>query len=145
MSIPRLIYYMIFGAIQGIIILFICSSTFTGVINSQGHTEDTELRNSLTFLIISVSLLVKILLTTRHFYLPTIISPILSLFFILILVFYFSDNSESEEISRILSNQGLFWILGFTLPFLLLLNILFLTYCKKDYLDINIETVKILT
>ena len=131
MEIPRLVYYVVFGSIQGILIYFVCSWAFVGVINNQGYTEDSEIRNSLIFLIISLSLLVKILLTTRHFYLPTIISPILSLFFILILVFYFSDNSESEQISRIISNQGLFWILGFTVPLFVTFEYLFFNLVQK--------------
>ena len=93
MCIKRLVFYSAFGAFQGIIIFIICTFSFRSVINAQGFTEDSEMRSNLIFTLFSLSLLVKTLMTTRHFYLPTIISPFLTLVFIFIIIFNFSEES----------------------------------------------------
>jgi class 3 adenylate cyclase len=123
MTLKRLSFYMFFGAFQGLLIFLICSSAFKGTINSKGFTEDSELQSVLYFLCTSLSLLLKTLMTTRKFYFPTIISPFLSFFFIILLVFYFS-----EDLFEIISNQGIFWIIGLTVP-------LFITF---EYFVFNI-------
>lgn len=128
MCIKRLVFYSVFGSFQGIIIYLICTFSFKSVINAQGFTENSEIRSNLIFTILSLSLLVKTLMTTRHFYLPTIVSPLLTLALIFIIIFNFSEESGVEGIRDFTSNQRVFWVIGFTVP-------LFVTY---EYFVFNV-------
>ena len=116
MKISRYVFYIISGAFQGFVIYIITSFAFSGVISSNGFTEDNEIRSTLAFMLLSLSLLIFTMATSGSFYLPRIISILISLLFIILLVFYFSNESDSRSISRIISNQSLLWVIGLTVP-----------------------------
>jgi class 3 adenylate cyclase len=126
MSMKSLIFYLSFGGFQGILIYSICTSCFSGSINSKGFTEDSELQSTLYFLVTSLSLILKTLISTRKFYFPTIISPFLSFFFLILLIFYYS-----KDFNEIISNQGIFWIIGLTVPLFVTIEYIFLILLQK--------------
>ena len=78
----RCLLYIFLGAFQGFVIYIITTISFCGVISSNGYTDDNEMRSTLIFMLLSLSLLTITLISSRHFYLPGILSAIISLLFI---------------------------------------------------------------
>lgn len=114
----KLAFYSFIGFFQGIIIYVFVIYGFGDVVNEKGFTEDSDVRGTLCFIVICMSILQKVFVTTRNFYFPTLVSPILTIFFIAIIVVltYYERVSFYSNSNEIITNQSCFWVLVLTLP-----------------------------
>lgn len=118
MTNKRLAFYSFIGVFQGVIIYVLLFYGFGQIVNSNGFTEDSEVLGTLCFIVISLSFLQKVLITTSKFYYPTIISPFLTIGFIVlcIVLTYYEKLTVYNNSHEILINQSCFWLLVVTLP-----------------------------
>lgn len=142
LSKPRIVFYYILGVMQGAIIYVFVNYGFGIIVNSSGYTEDFEVKGVLGFIMICLSLLQKIFISTSKFYLPTLISPLLTLgCMVITLVMIYPNYITSYSISQfMLMNQSAFWVIITTLPSFFTACYIFVTSLFYELYDSKVTT-----
>ena len=110
LSNKRIFFYYIIGATQGVIIFVFLEYGYGEIVNSLGFTENNEVKGLLGFILICLSILNKVFLGTSLIYIPTVLSPIITIgFMILGVELVYSNNITEYSLSEeIILNQPSF-------------------------------------
>ena len=101
LSNKRIFFYYIIGATQGAIIFVFLEYGYGEIVNSLGFTENNEVKGLLGFILICLSILNKVFLGTSLIYIPTVLSPIITIgFMILGVELVYSNNITKYSLSR---------------------------------------------
>ena len=101
LSSTKVAYYYVVGFIQGVIIFVLLEYGYSEVESSSGFTENSDTKGVLGFILISLSIIQKVLLRTNKINLPTILSPFISFgFMILIFELIYENEITQYSLSR---------------------------------------------
>jgi magnesium-transporting ATPase (P-type) len=118
----NLVFYGVFGIFEGVLIFGFIQFGLGNLADSDGMTEDLEVRGTLFFIVMSLSFLFKILVMMQKLNTFTLFSHFFTLLLIGFCVFltFFGKLSSYSNSLCIFSNQSVFWILATTLPLCLI-------------------------